>query len=489
MLLGALLFGMVLFYLVNYPDDDIRRYSWQIINTTISIFCAVLIYTGCEAFLDKKIFTPLLGAFPHGTLELIRVWLGLFVFLVWYAVMELVCAIFSNHLKHHLKKDEEIIEEEYERDLWVISEGLRADNGTPIDGTMAVQNYLGEKGLSAKDGREVFIVRKANIEAEAHERRTKCWSMLFAHMAGFAFIGAGGDLQHSPAFLDNFWMLMLSVVICAVFLLAIFWLTERLRAEPKDYDEAIEAFELYEENAEEAEDDCFCLAISFLLVQAIKFGLTGVMPAKLGTMPGGRFDFWAVVALYLIGVAFIAVTIIAARFRGRAANLTVGTFADSFAWCTLFATRWALEHIPALTENHVSPSSIQGRVLMSTVLSFGALAVIIVLDKIEDWNPSDDDVHKVVKNAVTGLSILIGFTWEHSFDGAVEAIASVTEEPLVIQITGVIVISIVVIPAWRKFILAKLIELQKEQQARKNAMMALDGETSFLKDYASEAAE
>ncbi|CAL1155917.1 unnamed protein product [Cladocopium goreaui] len=39
MLMGMFFFTMVIFYLVNYPDDDIKRYSWSIINTTISIFC------------------------------------------------------------------------------------------------------------------------------------------------------------------------------------------------------------------------------------------------------------------------------------------------------------------------------------------------------------------------------------------------------------------------------------------------------------------
>lgn len=34
----------VMFYFVNYPDFDIKRYTWSIITTTISVFTAVLTF-------------------------------------------------------------------------------------------------------------------------------------------------------------------------------------------------------------------------------------------------------------------------------------------------------------------------------------------------------------------------------------------------------------------------------------------------------------
>lgn len=49
MLVGMMAMGMSLFYLVNYPDEDIQQVTWTILSSTISLFCAVLIFSALKA--------------------------------------------------------------------------------------------------------------------------------------------------------------------------------------------------------------------------------------------------------------------------------------------------------------------------------------------------------------------------------------------------------------------------------------------------------
>merc|ERR1719326_2279027 len=52
MLLGSIGFQMGLFYILNHPDDDIKRYSWTVVGSTISIFCAVLLFQAFQAYVN-----------------------------------------------------------------------------------------------------------------------------------------------------------------------------------------------------------------------------------------------------------------------------------------------------------------------------------------------------------------------------------------------------------------------------------------------------
>ncbi|CAE7473824.1 ANKRD17 [Symbiodinium natans] len=481
-LTGALIFNIIMFYFINYPDDDIKRYTWSIINTTLSIFVAVMSFQGVDEMMLHFVIDPALGVFPKGWQELVRVMSGFVIFLFWFALAHTVVAYFAGLVCNPEEDPSQLMTKK-----WTVADAMRGDNGEVVEGHNLVREGL-SKGIATVDGVEVFVKNRAVLH-EGYERRTKCWAMLFAHMAGFAMISAGGDLQHAAPFVNNPGMSWVSVVLCALFLLLLFTATAFLYKEGPEFEEARK---LYKEEGLDAEDDIFCLAVSFLCVQSLRFSLSGSLPSKLGLYHHPETEESQLIGLYVSAVAMVGVTVAAAVLlrKGRVKDLIVGTASMGFAWCVLFATRAAFDAWPFLQEKKITPATIEGRVLLAMTLSLFACAVIVVLDKIEDGLDKEGDaeqLHKLLKNIITGLSILIGFTWEHTFDGCVEAISSLWSNVLLGKLVLTLVIVVIVVPAWRRYILAKVVDLHKAQRERKEAFEKLkDGYSHRVSDESSE---
>merc|ERR1719265_794244 len=61
MLLGMVIFQVTLYYLVNFPDDDVRHFTWISLSHTISIFCSLTMWqtiTETVAFLLGEESSP-----------------------------------------------------------------------------------------------------------------------------------------------------------------------------------------------------------------------------------------------------------------------------------------------------------------------------------------------------------------------------------------------------------------------------------------------
>merc|ERR1712224_963220 len=77
-----------------------------------------------------------------------------------------------------------------------------------------------------------------------------------------------------------------------------------------------------------------------------------------------------------------------------------------------------------------------------------------------------------------GLGILVGFSWEQSFDGGVEVIAALTPNPLLTEIVLALVVTIVVMPAWQRFILKTVLMLALEREERQQQAKEEGGDCS-----------
>ena len=82
MLLGGITFIMMLFYLVNDEDQDMRYYSWSVISATLSIFAAVLIFSGVNQTLHTYVLPENKG---HG---LRLLWAALSM-LIYFSLLQL----------------------------------------------------------------------------------------------------------------------------------------------------------------------------------------------------------------------------------------------------------------------------------------------------------------------------------------------------------------------------------------------------------------
>jgi len=89
-------------------------------------------------------------------------------------------------------------------------------------------------------------------------------------------------------------------------------------------------------------------------------------------------------------------------------------------------------------------------------------------------------VEEIIRVIINSLGILVGFSWEHSFDGSVEDIAE--NAPLRGKAASVntqlilgIAVCALILPAWREYILQKVMLI--EDMMRKKRGLASDEES------------
>merc|ERR1719223_2403897 len=155
---------MATFYLTNNEDEDIRKASWQVLSTTISIFSAVLLFHGVNGTLSWFFLSSLEG-FDRQKAEIC---LSFAHALFWYMLMQLALA-------------------------W-------------LTGAVTISELLGEmkhesdsESDEEREREHNALSRPTNI-VELHKKQEaelnlKSWAVLLGHITGFACINCFGTLQ------------------------------------------------------------------------------------------------------------------------------------------------------------------------------------------------------------------------------------------------------------------------------------------------------
>ncbi|CAE7211445.1 unnamed protein product [Symbiodinium natans] len=428
MLMGSIGFQMLMFYLVNWPDRDIQRYSWQVISQTISIFCAVLLFQGCNGLVEEH--------FIKGSSPPMEVAVDMGQMLFWLTCMQIVLAVTSG----------------------------------------ALNEYFG-----------------AEPDMEKVELNLKSWSVLFSHVAGFATINAWGSIQQEY-FSGSPLQALMVVPIGYTGLIIIYHFFDIVREHVSHMDDDVkdEFEEKWDEETEEAENDVAGLSLSFLTVQALRFAISGLLPNQEGNESSSDAFSHSSRQCHILmgcGVGFFVLSISVVNLERlweepskrmeRVIEILNNYFTFGLSWCFFYGVRWGMSAARFTDENALLMVSIA---LFLSVVSF---LTIFILDKVEDNHLFGEDseiAEGATEKMISGLGILIGFSWEQSFDTAVDVVAEGLKHecpPLISKMVMSVILVLIVFPAWRIYILPMERELSEE-------MTEEGGKKALLKQYAQQ---
>eukprot|EP00405_Crypthecodinium_cohnii_P010164 CAMPEP_0206425232 /NCGR_PEP_ID=MMETSP0324_2-20121206/3676_1 /ASSEMBLY_ACC=CAM_ASM_000836 /TAXON_ID=2866 /ORGANISM="Crypthecodinium cohnii, Strain Seligo" /LENGTH=735 /DNA_ID=CAMNT_0053889989 /DNA_START=311 /DNA_END=2515 /DNA_ORIENTATION=+ len=450
MLFGCIIFTLSLFYLVNHHDKEIKMHSWQVISKTLSIFTAVNIYQGIDGLLDS--FMPKWEAFGAAVLPTVQL-------VIWFTFMHL----FIRH-------------KAYEKaEAW-------ATRGT------------------AK------LIEERSVSLSA-------WSMLLAHVSGFAAISAGKKIV--AAFAEETESLsILAIPTLALMLMFLFWVADNGRNEKEavralsitfnanaqqqagsDQDQIEkDTLDLWEEYSEEAENDVAGLSLSFLLAEV--FVALAVGKQHLGhhrrleaSEHEAQVDGWMVVLFAFLSLVFALLTVslvwvgshfglvhfisepgVASATQTAVRWFFIGQSVCSMesAWLLKKAGAWQMARF--LSANGVDlEHGVTEEVLIALVISMMAIPMIFLLDYIEDLDSTGEVADRCVRSIILSVGILIGFTWENAFDGGMEVLVELSQEsnaayPLWVKMGLAILMFLLVVPAWRHYIQRNAFVLEEDRR-------------------------
>jgi hypothetical protein len=484
-LLSFVVFIMTLYYMVNIKDEDMKIYVWTVISTTISIFLSVFAFVSVQKALHEILTSP-------SDSDIKFMLLGFFQFAIWFILMEVSIFFCSGA-------------------------------------------YL-DKPFSSN--------RRAIIHQEKLDMKIlfKSVATLLAHITGFAAINFGGCLQQMYPFNNEFTrymvppiMFVLQIIGGRLVRIIRVHLKKQLHARPetdisdqKDphghntysaLNEEVEAtgdkeasddivflhdqrewcMATWDEETYEAEVDVAGLSVSFLLVQACRASITGVMPNALGIEEEHYVHPQRCSVLLLgLGLAFSALCVThviilkccfpddlkvppltCQSFALRCVRINQNVCALAFAWSLYVASKWEItRYTPKTLEGDpsLSPNGVISRVLLAVEISFIAFFVTVCLDKLADMDATGPIADRAIITIIMAISMLVGFAYEQSFDGAVEALADMCfkENPIVAELVLTIGIWILVYPAWRWYILQKLLDLRDEHEHKDDDQVGID---------------
>lgn len=413
-LLLTVAFGLALLYLVHSSDEDIRGTTWKMISSSLSIFIAVFSFTGI-----KLVFG---AAIPHSWPPLL---LSVPLFLV----------------------------------IWLSTQA-------------------------------VLLVMKRHIQLRS-------FGMLSGHVGAFAAIEVAKNLMELAIFhASPLHTLYLLLVLITTFTFLI-WATnhsfERMRQrvhEDCNHEE-------WHEASLDAEHDTAAISLGYVfseLMQAVLLGSAPVRPV-LAFEPHerpiiSRSAYWIFVAISagcLILVFWFSYVqdVVTDRITGVVKNVNelamqqessdeeahgekaqrisrqvAAFFAMSASWCILALSQWTLLlGIKREYGNEAVVSEVLSFITCSLIVCILSIVAIFLIDFLADRKFFDE---VALRTVITAIGILVGLSWESTFDVCIESIVATDVERkerdhhlrrIFLASLIQLVLALLLIPAWTLYIL------------------------------------
>jgi len=395
-LLGSVAGVMLVFYLVNSKQQVVREQTWAITSTSISIFAAVMLNTFVNEF-----------------------WLAVGV----------------------RGGDDDTVCEFVNLIIWWIA--------------AVVFLYLDKESALRLLG----------------------YGTVYGHILGFAAIGAYGTLAASATFHENHWMTLVVIVIYIV--------TIPLLVGPTSLLGRCVKHEALHEQCKETGTDFFAMGLSFLIAMFfrgwIKFDRTGTAagPHAVGTGSEAH-EVWTLIA---VGFIFVLVAGLFSHFNMQKKFISMSaTFhvlatiaAMTAAWCWLEAANWvSLSHLApnaggpgerrlneGVEEKGFGFFQLPRGVFMAKLMVAAFFTLVFVLAVFlfsKLTQVGGKETKTILKGSMTAVALVVGLSWEHLFDAAIEEVAEMAEAEHGKQWLKVLmsfVLVLMVLPAWMVYILPK----------------------------------
>jgi len=411
MLVSAVCFVMGLFYMVNFPDEDIQYYTYHTMGLAISLFSALLIFAALKSAISHK--------FLEGDLTILA---SLLHALFWFCAMQVGAAYFSGGVS------------------WTSPKSPLELNPDRSD-----------------DGRSLHEWRK-------RRRDVKCWVGILSHLSALGMMDLLGRVQQTAWFAQSPETALLIVPIGFVSNMALFRSVDLVRRFISMADDEITfAEEMWNEASMRGENEVVSLALSFLTLQAVQFKIVGQMPNIRGAFPvdfarkcgapeiARLLGFAGFVTMLILILAPLSRTLGTISVEGIRRRLPITEYAMMlFAWSCLFA----IKIVSWIILPDIPPESIVIHITSALVASLLAFAAVFVVDKVADHLLPGHPLHHMLLHVIMANGFLVGFSWETSFSIAINQVGKMLgSKGVALNLTLTFLMVLVVLPAYRLYMI------------------------------------